>query len=144
VLLGAASAGQRANEGGGDRCLCDLSNQRPNLLLPDQVYSDKSGRANSQWLNPAAFGQPDLGTLGNLGRVTIILPAAWQWDLALARTFRLHESQSVEFRTEAYNWTNTFRPGRDAINTSLTSAQFGKIRTASDPRILQFALKYLF
>jgi len=144
VLLGAASAGQRGNEGGGDRCLCDLSNQRPNLLLPDQVYSDKSGRANSQWLNPAAFGQPDLGTLGNLGRVTITLPAAWQWDLALARTFRLHESQSVEFRAEAYNWTNTFRPGRDAINTSLSSAQFGKIRTASDPRILQFALKYLF
>jgi hypothetical protein len=90
------------------------------------VYSDKSGGANSQWLNPVAFGQPDSGTLGNLGRVTIILPAAWQWDLALARTFRLHESQSVEFRAEAYNWT-TFRPGQ-MINTSLT----GPIRQDSD------------
>jgi hypothetical protein len=144
VLLGAASAGQRSNEGGGDRCLCDLSNQRPNLLLPDQVYLDKSGRPNSQWLNPAAFGQPDLGTLGNLGRVNIRLPNAWQWDMSVARTFRLRESQSVEFRAEAYNFLNAFRPASDAINTSLSSAQFGKIRTASDPRILQFALKYLF
>jgi hypothetical protein len=124
--------------------LCDISNQRPNLLLPDQVYLDKSGRANTQWINPAAFGQPVLGTLGNLGRVTLRLPASWQWDMSVARAFRFRETQSVEFRAEAYNWMNAFRPGRDAINTSLSSAQFGKIRTASDPRILQFALKYLF
>jgi hypothetical protein len=144
VTLGAASSAQRTNEGGGDRCLCDISNQRPNLVLPDHVYLDQSGRPDSQWLNPAAFGQPDLGTLGNMGRVNLKLPAAWQWDMSLARTFRFRERQSVEFRAEAYNFLNRFRPGRDAINTSLSSAQFGKIRTASDPRILQFALKYLF
>jgi hypothetical protein len=142
VTLGAASAGQRANEGGGDRCLCDISNQRPNLLLPDAVYLDKSGRPDTQYLNPAAFGQPAFGTLGNLGRVNLRLPAPWQFDMALARTFRFRESQSMEFRAEAYNVLNTFRPG--SINTSLSSAQFGRIRTALDPRILQFALKYLF
>ena len=142
VTLGAASAGQRDNVGGGDRCLCDISNQRPNLLLPDAVYLDKSGRPDTQYLNPAAFGQPDLGTLGNLGRVTLRLPAWWQFDTAVSRVFRFRETQSVEFRAEAYNVLNKFRPG--IINTSLSSAQFGKIRTALDPRILQFALKYLF
>ncbi|PYS00944.1 MAG: hypothetical protein DMG16_14400 [Acidobacteria bacterium] len=142
VTLGQASAGQRDNVGGGDRCLCDISNQRPNLLLPDAVYLDTSGRPNTQYLNPAAFGQPDLGTLGNLGRVTLRLPAYWQFDAAVSRVFRVRESQSVEFRAEAYNVLNSFRPGR--IETSLSSAQFGKIRTALDPRILQFALKYLF
>jgi hypothetical protein len=142
VTLGAASAGQRANEGGGDRCLCDISNQRPNLLLPNAVYLDKSGRPDTQYLNPAAFGQPDFGTLGNLGRVTLKLPAYWQFDLAVSRAFRLRETQSIEFRAEAYNVLNSFRPG--IINTSLSSAQFGRIRTALDPRILQFALKYLF
>src|SRR5439155_19511023 len=54
VTLGAASAGQRGNVAGGDVCLCDISNQRPNLLLPNQVYLDKSGRPNTQYLNPAA------------------------------------------------------------------------------------------
>jgi hypothetical protein len=141
VTLG-AQGGSQTSAAGGDQCLCDILNQRPNLLLPDAVYLDKSGRPDTQYLNPAAFGQPAFGTLGNLGRVTLRLPAAWQFDMALARTFRFRETQSMEFRAEAYNVLNRFRPG--IINTSLSSAQFGKIRTALDPRILQFALKYLF
>jgi hypothetical protein len=142
ITLGAASAAQRSNVGGGDACLCDISNQRPNLLLPDAIYLDKSGRPDTQYLNPAAFGQPVPGALGNLGRVVLRLPLAWQFDMALARTFSFRESQSIEFRAEAYNVLNSFRPG--TINTALTSAQFGRIRTALAPRIMQFALKYLF
>jgi len=30
------------------------------------------------------------------------------------------------------------------MDTNLTSAQFGKILTAQDPRLMQFALKYVF
>jgi hypothetical protein len=142
VTLGAASAGQRDSASGGDRCLCDISNQRPDLLSPDAVYLDTSGRPGTQYLNPAAFGQPALGTLGNMGRVNLKLPPAWQFDMSLSRTFRFRETRSMEFRAEAYNVTNSFRVG--TIITDLSSAQFGKIRTSLDPRILQFALKYLF
>jgi len=148
VTLGSASAGQRGNVAGGDVCLCDISNQRPNLLLPNQVYLDKSGRPNTQYLNPAAFGSPAPGTLGNLGRVTLSLPLFWQFDVALARTFHVRESQSLEFRVEGFNVLNSFRPGTPGggpvVDTNLTSAQFGKILTALEPRIMQFALKYLF
>jgi hypothetical protein len=62
--------------------------------------------------------------------------------MALARTFKVREAQSLEFRAEAFNVLNSFRTG--AISTDLSSAQFGKIRNALDPRIMQFALKYLF
>jgi hypothetical protein len=48
----------------------------------------------------------------------------------------------MEFRAEAYNVTNTFRPGLP--NTTITNANFGVIRTSLEPRILQFALKYVF
>ena len=142
VTLGAASAGQRDNVAGGDRCLCDISNQRPDLLLPDNMYVNKSARPGTQYLNPAAFGQPALGTLGNAGRVILQLPLTWQFDVALARTFRIREAQTMEFRAEAFNILNSFRTG--AISTDLSSAQFGRIRNALDPRIMQFALKYLF
>ena len=126
---------------GADRCLCDVSSQRPDQVLSN-VYLDTSGRPGTQYLNPAAFAQPALGTLGSLGTVNLKLPYHWQFDMALSRVFRFREKQSVEFRAEAYNVTNSFRPG--VIDTVLSSANFGKIRTALDPRIMQFALKYLF
>jgi hypothetical protein len=48
----------------------------------------------------------------------------------------------VELRVEAFNVTNSFRMNNptSAINSPL----FGKVTTAKDPRIMQFALKYVF
>jgi hypothetical protein len=140
VTLGSASAGNNSVSGV-DRCLCDISNQRPDLVLTN-IYLDKSGRPGTQYLNPAAFAQPALGTLGNLGRTNITVPSNWQFDMALSRGFKFRETQSIEFRAEAYNVLNSFRPG--VIETNLNSANFGKIRVALEPRIMQFALKYLF
>ena len=48
----------------------------------------------------------------------------------------------MEFRAEAFNVPNSFRNGD--INLNFTSSTFGQIRNSLDPRILQFALKYLF
>ncbi len=142
VTLAAASTGARNNVAGGDNCFCDIANQRPNLVLPGAVYLDKSGGPNTQYLNPNAFGQPAPGTLGNLGRVTLQLPLNWQFDAGLARMFHVREAQTLEIRAEAFNVLNSFRPGNPA--TALNSAQFGKIITAQNPRLMQFALKYVF
>jgi hypothetical protein len=153
VTLGSASGSNASatSSAAADRCLCDISGQRPNQILAN-IYLDKSGRPNTQWLNPAAFAPPALGTLGNMGRATLQLPLVWQFDMAVSRAFRVRETQSVEFRAEAYNVLNSFRPGvppgsgnsAQAIDTNLSSSQFGKIRLSLEPRILQFALKYLF
>ena len=43
---------------------------------------------------------------------------------------------------EAFNVTNSFRRGNPA--TALNSNIFGQINTVLDPRIMQFALKYVF
>jgi hypothetical protein len=62
--------------------------------------------------------------------------------VALSRIFRFRETQRLEFRAEAYNLTNSFRPGNP--NTSVNNANFGVIRDSAEPRILQFAVKYVF
>jgi hypothetical protein len=63
--------------------------------------------------------------------------------MALSRTFNLRESQRIEVRAEAFNVTNSFRPENPATVVN-TTATFGQIRSALDPRIMQFALKYVF
>jgi hypothetical protein len=60
----------------------------------------------------------------------------------LARSFGIRERQKLEFRAEAYNVTNSLRV--DNPITVLNNARFGQITTAADPRIMQFALKYVF
>ena len=115
--------------------------QRANQVL-DDPYGDRSGGPLTSYLNPAAFALPVLGTLGNSARNSIRAPGTWSLDLALSRVFQVNDSHRLEFRTEAFNVTNSFRPG--IPDTVLTNANFGVIRTALPPRILQFALKYLF
>ena len=133
---------------GTDRALNGINNQRVNQVLANP-YGDKSGRALTGFLNPAAFALPDLGTVGNVGRNSVYGPGTWSFDTALSRSFRIRESQRLEVRAEAYNLTNSFRPslvtqGQGLTTASFASNTFGQVRAALDPRILQFALKYVF
>jgi hypothetical protein len=110
-------------------------------VLPD-VYGDTSGRPGTVWINRTAFTQPAVGTFGNMKPRTVRGPKNWSFDVALSRAFQFKETQRLDFRVEAYNVTNSFRPNNP--NAAQNSQLFGIIRTAQSPRILQFALKYMF
>jgi len=126
---------------GQDRALTGIlgTNQRATVVL-DNGYGDTTSLTN--YLNPAAFAQPAFGTLGSYARNSLYGPSRWQIDMALARLVRLAKSQSVEFRLEAFNVTNNFIRMNPVVN--LSSATFGQILQAGDPRILQFGAKYVF
>lgn len=126
---------------GQDRSLNDTSQQRADQVL-DDPHTDRSGDPFTQFLNRDAFAQPALGTYGNAQRGGVEGPGTWQLDMAVSRLFPLTGSQNLEFRVEAFNVTNSFRPG--IPNTTLTSGTFGQIRSALDPRVLQFGVRYLF
>jgi hypothetical protein len=123
---------------GGDRALTGMSGQRPQQVL-GSPYGDRS---SLNYLNPAAFEQPALGTLGNMRPGNVEGPGTWQFDMALTRTFQFFEAQKLEFRAEAFNLTNSLR--RENPIAAINNSNFGRIMTARDPRILQFAMKYVF
>jgi hypothetical protein len=77
-----------------------------------------------------------------MGIGSITGPGTWTFDTALTRAFQFRESQKLEFRAEAFNLTNGFRMQDPVSNFS--SSNFGQVIASYDPRILQFALKYLF
>ena len=122
--------------------------QRANQVLP-KVFAPDRGSAcvNAApcvtYLNLAAFSQPAAGTLGNMGVLNVAGPGFWQFDAALTRTFPVAERQKVEVRAEAFNVLNGVRLNNPAVVLS-NPITFGRVLSAQDPRIMQFAVKYAF
>ncbi len=126
---------------GVDRALSGIqtTTQRPDQIL-DNPYGD--GTINN-WLNAKAFAQPAVGTYGNSGRNAYFGPGRQTVDLSLVRQLSLSAQHKIEVRVEAFNAFNWFVKGNPVTN--LSSSSFGRIQTlGSDPRVMQFALKYVF
>jgi hypothetical protein len=105
------------------------------------------GRSHAQkaneFFNTAAFAKNAVGTFGNTGRDFLVGPGYSAVDLSIARTFKLpFETHFLQFRAESFNLAN--RVNFSNPTATVTSKANGTISKASDPRILQFALKYSF
>jgi hypothetical protein len=96
----------------------------------------------NEWFNPAAFVAQPANTWGNLGRNTLFAPGTWDMDLSIHREFKVREKITMQFRAEAFNFTNTELP--NAPIAVLGQANFGQIITFSGSRTMQFAIKILF
>ena len=63
-------------------------------------------------------------------------------DTSLMKDFRFYRENSIQLRAEAFNLFNHANFNLPA--NRITQGTFGRITTAQDPRILQFALKLRF
>lgn len=131
---------------------------RPNLVgnpfTPGPVAANPTCNAptvvktRAHWFNPCAFVSAGVNAYGDVGRNTIVGPGLWNLDMQVSRAFPIHGEQSVDFRAEAYDLTNTTHFGNpgtamnsgatNGVITSLAGGQYGY------PRILQLAVKYAF
>jgi hypothetical protein len=133
-----------------DQALLGFStaNERPNQILSNTAPVHQTAACANitpcvTWLNPAAFAQPALGTLGNMGAFNVLGPKFFQFDMAVVREFSIREGMNLQFRAEAFNVLNNVRFKNPAITFSNPST-FGNITSAEDPRILQLAMKFTF
>ena len=124
---------------GRDNSLRAVGKDRPNQVLEDP-YPDT--RSPSQWIIPTAFVPNPTGTFGTLGRNALRAPGALRVDAAFSREFPITERLRLEARGEGFNVIN--HANFNAPSTTLSSANFGRITSAGEPRILQFALKLHF
>ena len=101
---------------------------------------------------PGTFGPGDPGAtfvgagtgFGNSQIGSIIGPGQFNWDLSLIKNTKVTEWGTLQFRAEFYNiWNHPqFNP---PAGTDINAANFGIINSSSvTPRIVQFALKFLF
>jgi hypothetical protein len=100
-------------------------------------------RTPSEWFNPAAFATPAAYTFGDVGRNSVYGPPLQTLDFALARTFRLTEKTSFQFRGEAFNALNKVNLGTP--NRYVNTPQFGTVTMAMTPgREIQLSARVSF
>jgi hypothetical protein len=139
---------------GNDRAMNGQTGTQRVNQISDNPYGDMSidpANGGKRFLNPAAFAQPALGTLGTMQRNSIEGLGSKNLDLQLTRLFHIAGAQTVELRAEAFNamnWFQWLQPGQTsptgAPTLNLSSQTFGEITAAGDPRIMQFAVRYGF
>jgi hypothetical protein len=104
------------------------------------------GRSKEQeiqaWFNAAAFGPNVIGGFGNTGIGVISGPGTWNIDFAAQKNFRITEAKRVEFRGSFYNLFNHANLGNP--NTTQNNATFGRITSATTPRVIELGLRFVF
>ena len=98
--------------------------------------------APGTYANPGAFAAPAPGTWGNAPRNSITGPRTVTLDAAVARTFRVNSRLSLDWRIDATNVLN--RVTYAAVNTLITSPQFGLPNRVNEMRKIRASLRVRF
>jgi outer membrane receptor protein involved in Fe transport len=111
---------------------------RPNQIADYHVANPTM----AEWFNPAAFAPQPANTWGDHGRNMLNAPGTWNFDLSLHREFLIRERMKLQFRWEAFDFTNSVTPNQPVA--VLGQPGFGSILTVNGNRQQQVALKLLF
>jgi hypothetical protein len=129
-----------------------------NIATPGGVEQRLGGNSGGPgYFNAAAFcPAPVIGDgtgFGNSGTGIVLGPGQFNWDISGIKTTRITEQHMIQFRAEffdAFNhpqFNNPDNTGGFLVNSipDRSSGNFGQITTTSvNPRVIQFALKYMF
>jgi len=104
------------------------------------------------FFDPCVFSVPEAGTIGNLGRNTLLGPSVFNIDVSLQREFKIGNNHPLQFRTGFFNLLNhpTFRtPAAGSVLVFTGSGRFNPTAstytsTATTARQVQFALRLSF
>lgn len=120
------------------------------------VVGDPNGKpcVAGTFFNTCAFASNLVqGTYGNEGRNIVRGPGYQIWDMSVLKPFPVREQMRFEFRADFFNiWNHTnFLTGPvgaagqfEPVAVELGTSQMGFPQSARDPRLIQFALKFLF
>jgi hypothetical protein len=131
---------------GGAPEITGFSANRPNLVAGQNPNSGP--RTLNAWLNADAFQRiiqdPNSPALqfGSAGRNIAEGPGYANWDFSAFKNIRVTESKQFQFRAEFFNILN--RTNFRLPDSDISSPTFNQILAARSPRLVQFALKFLY
>jgi hypothetical protein len=97
--------------------------------------------------DPTAFAAVNTASFGNSGRDTLRGPGMFNSDLSVFRTFKIMERFALQFKAEAFNFTNTPKFANPNANVSTASSFMQVTSTRTDlltERQFRFGLRLSF
>jgi hypothetical protein len=140
-----ATPGDLKTPGGTQKNLNDYFNKAAFCTAPDVPNSA---------IIVGPTGPQDPTGYGDIPPGVVTGPGEFNWDISIIKTTPISEGKVLQFRTEFYNAFNhaqfgnpagAFSVGSPLELPNVAASNFGIINTSSvNPRIIQFALKFLF
>ncbi len=134
-------------------------NANPNFSGPLYTSGTTAQRV-AQYFNPNAFSAPAYGTVGNVGRDSLVGPGFADWDISLLKSTQITERARLQFRAEFFNILNhtnlqlpnevvfSAGPTQGTTANQTASAAFGSpgviSATANTSRQIQLGAKVIF
>ena len=129
----------------GARMKTNLTSFDPNTASRT-FYTKQTKNLTDPAANSAGTGvfvDPGLDTIGNVRRNTYFGPAFFNMDLALTKTFPIHENIAAKFRLDAFNAFNHINPGNPGGNIE-SDGRITSEAPGGQPRQLEFSLRVQF
>ncbi|WP_252263651.1 carboxypeptidase regulatory-like domain-containing protein [Paracidobacterium acidisoli] len=132
----------------------DVANTGVGSQRPIQIGSGKAQHPTlSKWFNQSAFEVPAQYTYGTSKAFILEGDMYRQYDVSVFKSFQITEGTNMQFRAEFFNLPNVTSFNPPSFSANSTAAPSATIDTASgakilststNPRQIQFALKYYF
>lgn len=134
--------------------MCRFWGLRKINLSPILTCSPTSHLGPHQYINGNCFAPPtQVNQNGGTILPPVYGPGFFDWDMALFKNFKIHESKTLQFRVDGYNWLNhplwSFNGANLGLSFDPTTLQqndpvFGTTTTKQGHRIIQMAVKFTF
>ena len=114
-------------------------------VVPGSLNLNHNPRNGQSYFNAGLFSENAPGTPGDASRRYFHGPGMANFDMALLKTVRLSESNSLQFRLEGFNvFNHTQFFGPQSVDGNISSSTFGQVIGAAAPRRVQAGLKFVF
>ena len=116
----------------------------PDLIAPVTFSNPKNTDMNGlhTYFRRVRFASEQLGMFGTANRAFFHGPGILNTDLSLEKVTHITESTSIELRAEFFNTFNHTQ--FNGPSGDFSSATFGAVTSARDPRIGQLSVKFLW
>jgi len=119
-----------------------VGTEAPQRVAPFKTLNPKTN--GGLWFSPSDFASPPLGQFNSGTQRTICCgPGLNNTDFSVHKLIHVTETKYFQFRAEIFNIANHTQFNNPDGNLG-DGSLFGRITSARDPRLVQFALKFFF